>query len=94
MMASVLFLIITILLCLIRAGIDILAFFIVVRMIVQTRRAPRWIMAFDAAGCELVNGSIRILDRGLLFLTGAHWRENAKLVLALLVLWILRFSLG
>lgn len=94
MVPSVLTLCFALLLGLVKTGIDILAFFIVVRMIMRTRRAPRWIVAFDAAGGVLIEGFLQILSRGLVFLTGAHLREETKLVLALLILWIFRCSLG
>ena len=93
-MLSVLTLCFALLLGLVRTGIDVLVFFLVVRIIARARQRPRWVVALNRVGTELVNGTMRMVDRGLVFLTGAHWREEARLVLSILVLWIFRFSLG
>ena len=87
-------LVFALLVSLVRTGIDILVFFLVVRIIARARQRPRWIVYLNRVGTELVDGAMRAVDRSLVFLTGARWREEARLVLSILVLWVFRFSLG
>ena len=92
-MDSVASLFLATLLFLARTGTDIVAFFIVVRMIKQLLWSPRWVAAFDNAGASLVNGILRIFDWRLLRLSSMRWREGAKLSLSLLVLSVIRIAL-
>lgn len=73
--------------------LDIVFVFIVVRCLVQ-RWPARWLIAFDTAGVQLVQGILGHVGRCLARAGGAPVRPEAALILSAIALMILRLMLS
>ncbi len=78
-----------IVLSLIGNGIEIVMFFLVVRMILQWK-STQWFRSFDDAGKELVDGVSGFIDRGALRLWKRHLKPKSQLVFTFVLLEVCR----
>ena len=77
----------SVLLWLVATAIDVVLFFVLVRLL-SLRWSVPWIVTFDAVGRPLVNGLLTVFEkikRGNL----RRLREGPKLVLCMAILWTL-----
>lgn len=74
-------------------SLDVVMFFLVVRWLVQ-RWPAKWLRAFDAAGVQIVDGTLALVNRCLAHGDGQRTvRPDAALALSLLGVSLLRMVL-
>ena len=73
-------------------GIEIVMFFLVVRMILLFK-SIQWLQAFDKAGSTLVDRVVSFVDRGAFHLWKRHLNSKSQLALTFILLEVCRTML-